>query len=151
MGDSEDSDTTLPLEVTRPRTIAPWYSTALSFNLGLRRLGMSLDTMLLSIAKQSCRAKRAKPKTIQNLPRKSLRIVFFEYRKQKNAAVHRRIANHGLLSWIRRTWSFMLSTRLKTLSHPGHSHGMSGRCFASCRSRSFRLEKPPSVAAEHPS
>lgn len=49
------------------------------------------------------------------------------------------------LRWILRTWSFMLSMRLNTLSHPSQSQGTPGLCFASCRSRSFLLEKPPSV------
>jgi hypothetical protein len=39
----------------------------------------------------------------------------------------------------------ILSTRLKTLSHPSQSHNTPGLCLASCLARSFLLEKPPPV------
>ena len=42
----------------------------------------------------------------------------------------------------------MLSTRLKMRSHPAHSHTTPGLCLASCRARSFLLEKPPPLACE---
>lgn len=45
----------------------------------------------------------------------------------------------------------MLSTRLKTLGHPSHSHATCGLCLDSCLWRSFLSENPPLVACGHPS
>lgn len=131
------------------------------------RFGLRVSALVMRRARRGCLSTRSCGLAFRSSFHTSIR-------SERSARAHPPAARR---SWTRRTWSFcitqaelamftedrtfqhasergmltILSTLLKSLPQPSHSHVIIGLCFASCRARSFLLEKPPSVACGHPS